>query len=248
MENQNRKGLSVFALKCIAMALMLCDHLWAVLPFNAPWLTAAGRLAFPIFAFQITEGFARTADRKQYARRLLRFALISEIPFNLLVSGLPVYPLHQNVLFTFLLALVLMDRMERTKAAAPRWRYLLRCAACAVVGFLGGYLLMVDYYGAGVLTVLVFYWTRGRRFGWLWQLAALGYINLELLGGFGWPVTLGSVEVFIPQQGLALLALPLLWLYDGRRGPHGKAVRTAYYWFYPAHMLVLALLGLLLWQ
>ncbi len=237
------KCLDALTLKCIAMALMFCDHLWTVLPGNHTWLTAVGRLSFPIFAFQIAEGFAHTRDRKAYLRRLARFALISELPFDLFTGGALLNPLHQNVLFTFALAVWLMQRMEAARAAAPRWRWLLRCAGSGALGFLAGYLLMVDYYGAGVLTVLVFYWTRNVRFGWLWQLLALGWVNLELLGGLGWPVTVLGTELFIPQQGLALLALPLLWMYNGRPGPQSRAVRTAYYWFYPAHMLVLALMG-----
>ena len=242
------KCIDAFTLRCIAMALMLCDHLWAVAPFNAPWLTAVGRLAFPIFAFQIAEGFAHTSDRKRYLKRMFFFALVSELPFNLFTAGRLLNPVHQNVMFTFLIALLLMCRMEKARAVAPRWRYLLCCAGSGVIGFLCGFLLMVDYYGAGVLTVLVFYWTRGKRFAPLWQLAALWWINWKLLGGFGWPVLLGGTEVFIPQQALALLALPLIWLYNGRRGLHSKAIQTAYYSFYPAHMLVLVLLGLFFWQ
>lgn len=241
------KILDSFTLKCIAMALMLCDHLWAVLPFNAGWLTAVGRLAFPIFAFQIAEGFARTSSRSRYLKRMLVFALISELPFNLFAGGALFSPFHQNVMFTFLIALLLMCRMEKARSCAPRWRYLLCCAGSGIVGFLSGFLLMVDYYGVGVLTVLVFYWTREKRLGWLWQLAALWWMNLEVLGGFGWPVVLGGAEIFLPQQGLALLALPLIWMYNGKQGLHSKTVQRLYYGFYPAHMLVLSLLSIFVW-
>lgn len=43
---------------------MLCDHLWATVLPGVMWLTAVGRIAFPIFAFQVAEGFQRTHDRK----------------------------------------------------------------------------------------------------------------------------------------------------------------------------------------
>lgn len=41
------------------MALMLCDHMWATVVPGGQWMTNLGRLAFPIFAFQIAEGYAQ---------------------------------------------------------------------------------------------------------------------------------------------------------------------------------------------
>ena len=70
-------GLSGLDLKLLAMAFMLCDHMWAtVIPGN-DWLTCVGRLAFPIFAFQLAEGYAHTRDVKDYRRRVLLWAVIS---------------------------------------------------------------------------------------------------------------------------------------------------------------------------
>ena len=101
-------GLSALGLKLLAMALMLCDHLWASVASDQAWFTHIGRIAFPIFAFQIAEGFARTHDRKRYLLRMLVFAAVSEVPFNLFYAGTAVYPFHQNVMFTFVLAILLL--------------------------------------------------------------------------------------------------------------------------------------------
>ena len=99
-EKKSLRCLNSLSLKLLAMALMLCDHMWAtVIPGNN-WLTAVGRLAFPIFAYQVAEGFFLTHDRKKYLGRMFIFALISEIPFDLLYYSSVVFPFHQNVMFT----------------------------------------------------------------------------------------------------------------------------------------------------
>ena len=59
------KILNALDLKLLAMALMFCDHLWATLLPGQQWLTNLGRLAFPIFAFQIVEGYFCTHDFKK---------------------------------------------------------------------------------------------------------------------------------------------------------------------------------------
>ena len=114
------------------------------------------------------------------------------------------------------------------------------------VGYFLGTLGMVDYYGSGVVTVLIFYLCRQIPYGWIGEVAGLAFLNCKLLGGMTIPLTLGSWTLEFPEQGLALLALIPIWLYNGRQGAHNKAIQYACYAFYPAHMLILALLRMYL--
>ena len=230
-------GLSALGLKLLAMALMLCDHLWAALPAAPDLLTHIGRIAFPIFAFQIAEGFARTHDRKRYLLRMLAFAALSEVPFDLFYGGTVFYPFHQNVMFTFTLAILLLLGVEkfRKKGKIP---YLLAAVAAMILGYVLGTVTMVDYYGCGVVTVLLFYLCREWKWGWLPELAGLLYLNGVLLAG----EELTAFGVTFPEQGLAALALVPILCYRGRQGPHSRAIQYACYAFYPVHMLVLALI------
>ena len=234
--------LSAAALHIIAMALMLMDHLWATLLPAQDWLTCAGRLAFPIFAFMTVEGYFHTRNLKRYALRLLLFALLSEVPFDLMYGGTWFYPVHQNVIWTLLLGLLGVHLMETVRKKQKLWVSLLVCAAVAAAGALLGTLGMTDYYGAGVLTVFIFYFFHGRKW-WclLGQLAALYWVNVVLLGGLMYPIRLFGMEFELCQQGLALLALVPIWLYRGRQGCHSKPFQYACYAFYPVHMLLLVL-------
>lgn len=228
------------------MTFMLCDHLWATVIPGYDWLTCIGRLAFPIFAFMLVEGYFHTRNLKHYALRLLIFALISELPFNLMCSGSLFYPVHQNVLWTMLIGLGMIHLNEKACRTGKEY---LRSAAMIGSVFLGGLLGILtfcDYNAAGVLTVLIFYFFRGRSLRcYLGQLAGLFYINCIMLQGLVYPVTLFGSTFEIPLQGLAVLSLLFIWLYRGRKGHSSKWFQQLCYWFYPAHMFLLWLIGYL---
>ena len=226
-----------FALHLMAMLFMLSDHLWAtVIPWKADWMTCLGRLAFPIFAFLTVEGFFHTKNLKRYAGRMFLFALLSELPFNLMMSG------SLNVLWCFLLCLGLMHLNEKAKRTGKWWVRLLTAAGTVLLGVVVGMLSMMDYMHYGVLMVLTFYFFRGRRWWhYIGQILCLTYINLEI-GGLSYEIDLFGNTFFFPQQCFALLALIPIWLYSGRQGYHSKTLQIVYYAFYPVHLLILGLL------
>ena len=234
--------ISSAGLHLLAMGLMLCDHLWATLIPGNNWLTCIGRLAYPIFAFMLVEGYFHTRNLKKYALRLLLFAAVSEIPFNLMYSSSVIYPFHQNVIWTLLIGLGMIYLNEKAKNKKPIIAGLVRIGTV----FLGGLLGLVtfsDYNAAGVLMILVFYFFRGNAWWcYLGQFAGLYYINFEMLKGLVFPITMFGNTFEIPQQGLAILALLPIWLYRGRKGYRSRWFQWLCYGFYPAHMLLLWLI------
>lgn len=238
-----KSGISSFTLHIIAMGLMLCDHMWALLFPAAEWLTCIGRIAFPIFAFMIVEGYTHTRNLKRYMLRILIWACLSEIPFNIMCGGSIFYPLHQNVLWTFLLSLLMITLIEKCKARFKRAAAVLLSIGITLPGFVLGYLIFTDYFGGGVLTVLVFYFFRKRNWKCLLaQVVCLYILNVELLGGYCIIVNIFGHDVELVQQGFALLALIPIWLYRGRQGFHSKAFQYVCYAFYPVHMIVLLII------
>ena len=216
MRKMKRFDINALALHILAMIFMLFDHLWAtVIPGNQ-WLTCVGRLAFPIFAFLLVEGYFHTSNLRRYAMRLFLFALISEIPFNLMYSSSFIYPYHQNVIWTLLLGLGCIHLNELVAQKGKMWMRIFVGGITMVAGFLAGLLTMVDYYGVGVVTILTFYFFRKRNW-WclLGQIAVLYYLNVEILSGLYFEVTIMGNMIHIVQQGLALLALIPIWMYRG---------------------------------
>lgn len=234
-------GLTANMLRTIAVLLMLSDHIWATAMSFGDWMTYIGRMAFPIFAFQIAEGFVHTKNFKKYALRLLGFAIVTEIPFNFFYSSRFFNPYHQNVLFTLLLGLLaikVIDGIKKDRSGkniALSVLYLLLILLASVIGF-------VDYGHLGMLTVVMFYLMRDFPFAWLGQLVGMILLNITFFEGLVFPVEILGKTFEIPSQGFAVFALIPIWLYGGRKGKSSKALQYGFYAFYPVHMLVLYLI------
>lgn len=242
MENNRKYEITSLSLHIMAMAFMLCDHLWGTIVPGHDWLTCIGRIAFPIYAFLLVEGYFHTKNLKKYVSRLLIFAILSEIPFNLAMGSRVFYPIHQNVLWSFLIALWLIHLNEKARKSGRIWKRILTGGLTVVLGYVLGLVTMVDFYHAGILMVLVFYFFRGRKW-WnlLGQIVFLWHINTELLGGFGYEFQLFGQTHFFLRQGFAMLALIPIWLYRGKQGYHNKFIQYGCYAFYPLHLLILGL-------
>ena len=97
--------MSAFVLKLIACVTMFIDHIGYAIFNGSSWFNYIGRLAFPIFAFQISEGYIHTKSIKKYLLRLFLFALVSQIPFMLFHSIIS-EGFYLNVIFTLLFGLI----------------------------------------------------------------------------------------------------------------------------------------------
>lgn len=228
---EQSKGLDGGTLKLIAAALMLIDHVGAILLPETVILRCIGRLAFPVFAFFVAEGYTHTRDFRKYVLRMAAWAVVSEAPFNL-ENGLIFDLTRQNVLWTFCLALLTLRGLDRLRREPGAIGYVGAALALAA-GFAAGELLRVDYGGWGVLSVALFYLCRQGQYARPGLLAGMLVLNGLCIGSMKTAV----FGIQVPIQIFAVAALPLLWLYNGR--PGAKGWRWAFYVFYPAHLLVL---------
>jgi hypothetical protein len=191
--------LSGFGLKAAAVVSMTIDHIGAVLFPHALWFRMAGRPAFILFAFLITEGFSHTRSRRNYAVRLGIFALLSEIPFDLAHSGGIDFG-FQNVFFTLLIGLGVCAGLEW---AGPR---LALSLPVLFGGLLAAELLRSDYGAWGIMLIALFYYSKS-------DVARSLTVVLFCAALFqAW----GTGSAISPFWGL--FALPFIWAYNGRRG------------------------------
>lgn len=205
-----------FQLKLLAMLAMTADHIGAVFFPEIPLLRWIGRLAMPVLCFFIGEGLRHTRSPRRYLLRLTGFALLSELPFDLAFYGGIEWG-HQNVYFTLALGLLALWAIQ--SRGMEGW--LLALTAALATELLG-----CDYGMYGVLLILLldrFHRARSE------QLAAAALLNLAFFG--------------LQTQTLSLIALPLLWLYNGKRG---RDDRRLFYLYYPAHLCVLGILRFVL--
>lgn len=228
-------------LKVIAMIFMLLDHMWATIIPDNQWMTNIGRLAFPIFSFLIVEGFLHTSDFKKYLKRLLLFALISEIPFNLIYTGSFVFPFHQNVMFTLLLGLLCINEIDKIKNNR-NLKVIIKGMLKILLFLLAGLIGFVDYGVTGILTIIIFYIFRNFKFAWLGQLISFILLYIVFFKGQSIIINIFGMEYFLPLQALCILALIPIWMYNGKRGIKNKALKYGFYLFYPVHMLLLYLI------
>lgn len=215
-------------LKLIAMLTMVCDHVGDIFFPGAPWMRVIGRIAMPIFAFCIAEGYHYTHDRRKYLLRLGVFAVISELPFDLAFSGGFDWT-HQNIMLTFFLAVLALILFDYCCGSGENKKALRFAAGCmpVVAICIAAMLLGTDYTLFGILTVWVFHIARKLPH------------PFRALSGVGLMALLRTKGVYL---GTGLAFIPLA-LYNGKKG---KGLKWLFYVFYPGHLLILFLLHMLL--
>ena len=213
-------GLSGSALKVIAMIFMVIDHVALYLMEHGTVLyetmRCIGRIAFPVFAFLIAEGFIHTRSRYRYFFTLLGFAVISEIPWYLLNGADGTH----NVMFTLALGLatlmVLENLLQRSLVLGFLW----------TLGMAGlAFWLEVDYEWRGILLIVILYLFNRHGHSFPYSKGMQFFCTFALIMHYG---VIGAV-----------MACMILCLYNGTRGfIHGSIAKYGFYAFYPVHLIL----------
>ncbi len=184
-----------------------------------------GRIAFPIFLFLLLEGFLHTRNVWKYALRLGVFALVSEVPFDLIFTGSFFDLSKQNVFFTLLIALLMMIGFDLvSEKFDKKAAVIVLQAVILLVALIVPILIRSDYTCMGIAMAAAIYLTRNnRKYMWLAVLAAM---IVTLI-----PARSSVLEV------IGCLAFIPIAFYNGERGSFN--LKYFFYAFYPIHLLVL---------
>lgn len=235
--------MTSFILKIIAIITMFCDHFGYAFMENFSYFNYIGRIAFPIFAFQISEGFIHTKNLKKYFIRLLLFAIISQIPFNLFLQKfIPSSIGELNIFFTLLLGLlsiVVYDYFSKIenqeinyKIFGIPFKNLIGIAFAFLIAYMGE-ILKVDYGFWGIIIIFAFYLFKNNKLAMI-----ISYITLCIMR-YGLKIILYGFYVEYLYLAVATM-FPIIFiaLYNGKQG---YKIKYLLYLFYPLHLLALYL-------
>lgn len=244
--------MTSFALKIIALITMFIDHFGYVFMGNFSFCNFIGRIAFPIFAFQISEGYEHTKNLKKYFLRLGIFAIISQIPFYLFANKhLGSNALTLNVFFTLFLGLLsiylydyINNLLQKQKSNFSNNMSDKKVLALTIISKIVGIIVVLliayvaelmntDYGFWGVLVVFMFYVLKSKELLMtiaFFALCIAKYIIPYIQSGFNLVYLVLALCTFLP--------IIFITSYKGKQGPK---IKYLLYIFYPLHLLILYL-------
>lgn len=232
--------MTSFVLKIIALITMFIDHLGYAIYGKFSYLNYIGRIAFPIFAFQISEGFVHTKNIKKYFIRLLVFAIISQFPFMLFLSTFSKNIYELNIFFTLsfgLLAIFIFDKIINTNLTIFNKsidKFIKLFLGLLITFFIGviAELLNFDYGLFGIAIIFMFYLFKNDKVAMI-----ISFITAYIIKyGIYYIKSYNYLYWFLCTFNI----FPIIFisLYNKKQGPK---VKYLLYLFYPIHLLVLYL-------
>ncbi len=173
-------------------------YLWTIIYW---FFRLIGRLAFPLFAFALVEGFTHTRNRYHYLSRLVVFAVLSQPFFAMALDGSYISLNHLNIFFTLALGIITMLLFERTKDQP----LFLRLGLVVAFAFLAE-ISNMDWGWLGIALIFGIYYFRQQP---IYQFLVV--------------VVLGSFQLTAPIAAL------LIQRYNGERGKVNKYFHYFYY-------------------
>lgn len=261
--------ITSFTLKVIALVAMTLDHISKIIGQMGlislcpnlslllsskilHFLDFSGRLAFPIFAFLIAEGARKSNNILRYFRRLLLFAIISipfySFAFNYDIKNLDTFISYlktlsfENVLFTFTISIgVIIIFNTAKKYISNKKGFYLMSIIISIIGLYIAEFLHTNYGGAGVLLVIILYFTQSfRSVSFIIVLWSIVFYSCQLLVDAFYPKQIIHVSFLI--LGSVLSCIPIKF-YNGKKG---ISCKWLFYIYYPVHLFVLSIISAIL--
>lgn len=231
--------MSSFTLKMIAMVTMLIDHLGDSMLKYTSFMNVIGRLSFPIFAFQISEGYIHTKDLKKYFFRLFVFAIISQAPFMLFLSLFSTEIYTLNIFFTLFLGLLSIHcyniickskfNMFKNIKLNSITKQIIAILPAIFIGILAE-ITHCDYGLFGITIIFIFYVFKNHKI-----LMITSYVICCILK-YAKNLIFNYHPYYLFFCLFTILSIVFIDLYNKKQG---KKIKYLLYAFYPVHLLIL---------
>lgn len=231
--------MTSFVLKCIAIVTMLIDHVGITWIKHTNILNVIGRIAFPIFAFQISEGYTHTKNVKKYFIRLVLFAIISQVPF-VLFSSIFTTSYSLNIFCTLslgLLSILLYDKISNSNfdfcknfKVNKTVKQFIGIFIAVILGVISQ-TLKFDYGFFGIAIIFMFYLFKNDKAAMVISFATACIIKYGIS-----IITYGYHYLYVLLCLFTILPIIFICMYNGKQG---KKVKYLIYLFYPVHLLIL---------
>lgn len=218
--------MSSFGLKIIALISMLFDHCGYIFFNRITFMNVIGKLSFPIFAFQISEGYKYTKNLKLYFFRLFMFAIAAQLPFILFLNCLGTTTFTLNIFFTLFLGLLSITVYDKSKNKKLSLLFVLFIITIAQV-------INCDYGWFGITIIFLFYLFKDKKL----------FMNLSFILAVVIKYIISYIQspnkIHIYFAISTCLSLLFINLYNNKKG---RNIKYLLYIFYPLHLMVLVLL------
>ncbi len=231
----SKYNLTANTIKLIAILAMLFDHLVYVFTCVIPMVNSSsviyqfllipGRITAPIICYLIAEGYHYTSNKRNYLKRLVILALVSHVPYVLLFNA--TWWKTTSIIWGLILGFIALSFYHRKDINTFTKNCLM--TICLILSLVSTYDMLV------VLWILFFGIYRNN-----FKKQAVAFVLITLLAGNS------SIVFHLLNYGLhswyvfgMLFSLPLIMMYNGKRGKSSILSKYGFYVFYPLHHLIL---------
>lgn len=187
-------------------------------------LQAMETCAVPIFAYLLVEGRTHTSNFLRYGMRVLGLAALSELPYNLAMSGKLLDFSTRNPVFGLVVAMVAIHFYE--VYADKNFKNTAIKLLVTVAAFLWAAMLKIEYGGCLVILTAVLWAYRSNN------------LMRNMAGATGALVCM----LYSPLFMVAPMGMVAVHMYNGEQGKDNRMVN---YLAYPVLLLAVAVYGML---
>lgn len=229
-------------IKYIAMFTMLLNHVAVVfLPENTVLyevLVDIGYFTAITMCYFLVEGYSYTRLKKEYGKRLLIFAVISEIPFCLAFAEEGILEFSGlNMMFTLFICFLILWVMEHETNPSYRNMEIMGLLCCST---------LCDWAVFAPVFTILFAWAEDSR-----EKKGKAFLTAAAIFGiFNFTAGIETVSIgrnilssLGTMMGIVVSGIVILYFYNGKRMKRGQVFsKYFFYWFYPVHLLILGIL------